>query len=382
MGHEASGQDLGLPKAGEDEEWDALSDKLQQLQQTDRRRTLKRLSLMFQEDMEPAGQPPGGAAALNLGENVAAHDASHRGQVTSVTVEQSERKLPRFSGAERPKQGEVSFKRWQRAANRLLEETDVSEEVKKRSVLRSLQDTADDIADLHRDKTAKDIFDVMVVQYGWMIDGDDLLVEFYNILQGDKQSTSEYVSDLFVQLGEVVNLKGLEATNMPKVLLKQFIRGTHDEDMLLKLRLEDKVNNPPQFPELIASIRREECKRTERKLRHKKQARAHAAVVKEEEREDPEVRSLRQRVSELEAVAARYEEPEPDPPSTAPTPEMAMLQQRLAAVEKKLTGKRGFVFCYRCGEDAHLATECVNAPNKALVDQKVAERRKLRGQKN
>ena len=38
---------------------------------------------------------------------------------------------------------------------------------------------------------------------------------------------------------------------MAKALLKQFIRGTTDKEMLTKLRLEDKVDRLPPFPILL-----------------------------------------------------------------------------------------------------------------------------------
>ena len=58
----------------------------------------------------------------------------------------------------------------------------------------------------------------------------------------------------------------LELAQMPKVLLKQFIRGTTDDEMVNKLKLEDRLENPPEFPDLIGSIHREESKRTECRL--------------------------------------------------------------------------------------------------------------------
>ena len=199
-----------------------------------------------------------------------------------------------------------------------------------------------------------------------------MLVDLYQLLQGQKQTASEYLSILFVELGEVVKYDGLAVDQMAKALLKQFIRGTTDEEMLTKLRLEDKVDRPPPFPDLISSIRREESKRTERKLWHKKQAKAQAAVIKQEV-EEPEVVRLRQRVAELESAAAE----KPSQPSVPELP--SEMQQRMVNLERKVPMVRiRNIFCYRCGEDAHLATDCQNPPNKKLVEQKVAEHRKRR----
>ena len=34
-------------------------------------------------------------------------------------------------------------------------------------------------------------------------------------------------------------------------------------------------------------------------------------------------------------------------------------------------------FCYKCGQDNHIATNCTNPPNKDLVREKVDARKKL-----
>ena len=211
-----------------------------------------------------------------------------------------------------------------------------------------------------------------------------MLVEFYKKYQNDKQTASDYFSDLFVEIGEEMKYGGLNVADMPKVLLKQFISGTLDEELLIKLRLEDKVDNPPPFLTVLASIRREECRRTERKLRHRKQARVDAVIIPDAEdksREvDAEIKQLRQRLAELETGGTQSEKIKTEIEDSSSF--FVQLQQRVAAVENQLSGTKCFVFCYRCGEDAHLATACTNMPNKELVDQKVAERRKTRKGKN
>ena len=180
------------------------------------------------------------------------------------------------------------------------------------------------------------------------------------------------MSKLFVELGEVVKHGGLGIGDMSRVLLKQFIRNTTDEDMLLKLRLDDKLSDPPAFPDFIASVRKEESRRTERRLRQKKSARSQAASVEQVEEPDPEVIRLQKRVAELEAAAVnKVEVQQPQPEG-----EVAHLQQRVAMLEQRLAQVNRSVFCYRCGEDGHKATVCNNKPNEGLVQQKVSERRR------
>ena len=387
----------GLPPSAEHDDFDELRERFEKLSKQDRRRTIQRLSRMYEED-ESGEHLDSRDKDIPL-----SHDQNFENvhvplpqvaasNVSQITVEQSDKKLPRFSGSAKLTQGEVSYRRWQRAATRIVEEN-IPEAQKKKALLKSLQGRADDIADLHRGKTSNEILDVLEKHYGSTVDGDELLIEFYQILQSDKQTASEYLSLLFVELGEVVKFGGLDMGRMSKTLLKQFVRGTQDEEMLNKLRLEDKLDNPPSFPDLICSIRREESKRTERRLRHKKQARLQAASVKSEVPAD-EMLSLQQRLADLEAVSSRVDrEPEPQdapstsiaprsepqPPVPAPPSELVQLQQRMAHMERQFSTVRNRnIFCYRCGEDAHMATDCQNPPNKKLVQEKADARRKRR----
>lgn len=349
-----------------------LRDRFEKLQEKDRRRTLDRLSLLY------CAENPSNTTA-------ASQEAGAQAQatVTNVVVENSsDKKLPRFSGSDKLGQGEVSYRRWQRAANRLKDETATTEEQKKKAILRSLVGEADDIADLNRQKSVSQIIDILDKKYGNMIDGEDLLIEFYQIFQKEKQYASDYVSELYVELGDVVKYGGLTIDNLDKTLLKQFLRGCSDEELLTKLRLEDKVDSPPTFPDLIACIRREEARRTARRLRSRKQAKVHAVTLEQAESgvSGTELAQVQHRMAELEATASQVRS-SPQPASQGSSqveiqPELVQLQQRMAEVEKKLNTVRNTnVFCYRCGQDFHLATECENKPNKELVQQKVQLRK-------
>ena len=142
-----------------------------------------------------------------------------------------------------------------------------------------------------------------------------------------------------------------------RTILGQFIRGINGEELLNKLRLEDLVDSPPSFPDLLAAVRREESRRTERRLRHKKQAKAQMSIVSDRSVEEvsgvkqpqfTEVHQLQQKVKELEKQVNSFSQ------------------------EKKVN-RRGFG--YRCGLDGHFATECENKINKSLVEEKAQARR-------
>ena len=85
-----------------------------------------------------------------------------------------------------------------------------------------------------------------------------------------------------------------------------------------------------------------------------------------------EILRLQQRLAALEASSG----PVTPVPAPAVSPDMLQIQQRVAQLETQV---RSSVFCYRCGEDRHLATDCKNPPNKKLVSEKVEARRKRKG---
>ena len=125
--------------------------------------------------------------------------------------------------------------------------------------------------------------------------------------------------------------------------------------MLSKLRLEEKIGSPPNYPDLLAVVCREESRRTERKLRYRKQVKSQVVTV-----ETPVVEK-KQQVSK----------------------EVIQLQQRFVELEKQINirsnpGDSNRVrrsFCYRCGSEGHYATECENAVNKCLVEERAKARK-------
>jgi len=141
---------------------------------------------------------------------------------------------------------------------RIVEDTEISSAHKKRIVLQSLQGKAEDSIDLHRDQSVDQILGILDKLYGSVADGSDLLADFYHQFQEKGQTSSEYLSNLFVLLSEVVKCETVSRAEMPKILLGQFIRGIDDEELLSKLRLEEKIGSPPNYPDLLAVVRREE----------------------------------------------------------------------------------------------------------------------------
>ena len=166
--------------------------------------------------------------------------------------------------------------------------------------------------------------------------------------------------DSTVKLCEVVTHEGLDMiqVQVPEELVHQFKRGTTDEDMLLKLRLDDLHPGAMDYPSLIARVRREEGRRTERRLRLRK-VRSNTLSATPEVAEHSDVRPVNDASTEVEALRKRVAELEAKQDVNA-------LAQRVKHLETSV-GKSP-MFCFQCGTDGHVAYDCTNSPNKELVE--------------
>ncbi len=320
-----------------------IKDRVEALSARDKERAMRRLSQLYQT-------PQGNGLVQEATANT-----------TTIVVDKLfEQKLPRFSGSPKLGSGEVSIQKWYRAASRLLDDPAITDNVKKSLIFKSLLGLAEDIADLHSDRSPKDIVELLKVQFGGLRDGEDLLIEFHQHIQQPNESAADFLSSLFVELGEVQNNGGIDVSDMEKTLLKQFIRGSSDEELLTKLRLDDKLNDPPSFPEFICLVRKEENRRIEKRLRAKKLARSQQVNPSA----DSELEQLRKELAEMKVQLA----------STA-----ALKEATVQAQQTRRVSNRHF-YCFRCGEDDdHMAYDCTNPPNKKLVEQKFAQKRQNQG---
>ena len=342
-----------------------LADRIRTLNEDDKKRYMRRLTYLYGTgDVETPGKHPIAHIAENA-ESAALIDA----QKINVTLD-SDKKLPRFSGG-KPQHGEVTFRKWFRCADRLLQDPNLSNDQIKKQIFRSLQGDAEEIAEINREKTGDELVDLLDKTYGSMVDGEELLIEFYQNLQTTKQPlASDYLNHLYIELGEVKKFNGISPELFDKTLLKQFNRGCTDEELILKLRLDEKINEPPTYPDLISSIRKEEAVRAGKKARRKTVARVQSCVEESPNAANSEVDQLKTRIAELELKGKEHE------PLT-PQPDVIQLQQRLSSLEDKFKQvKNNHIFCYRCGKDFHVATDCRNEPNKELVREKVELRKK------
>ena len=285
-----------------------------------------------------------------------------------VLLDATPRKIKNFSGNSKPGPGEADYRHWRRAAQRILDDRDISRNRKQTILLQSLTGKAEDCIDLMQNAAPEQILKVLDATFGSINDGQELLIDYYQLNQGVNETISEYLTRLYVKLCEVVTHDGIDMMQVSEELVRQFKRGTTDEDMLLKLRLDDLHPGATDYPSLIARVRREEGRRTERRLRLRKvRSNTLSATPDVTEHNDAkpltgtssEVEALRERVAELEAVQ-----------------DVSALAQRVKHLETRVC--KSPMFCFRCGKDGHVAYDCTNSPNKELVEEKRAARRHKR----
>lgn len=356
-----------LPSVEEMEEMDLL-DRLRRLPTAARRRTLGAFYSEYVPDVPNTSMLQESSHRTTQGYQPEVPKDKEK----TIYVNTQGRKLKVFSGEKKPRSGEQDYRQWRRSAVRILEDEELSDSRKKKIILDSLQGKADDIVDFHRDENVSQILKILDANYKNLVDGDDLLADFYQMFQEESQNASDFLSDLYVELVEVVKEGGTSLLQSEKLLMKQFVRGCRDDSLVTKLELEKRFNNPIQFPELMSMVRREEARRTERKLRLKKSAQSRAATA-----ENVEFLQLQGKVLELESKCQSMQL------NVAADSETVQLQQRISKLEEELekVRKHSF-FCYKCGIDNHIASECKNAPNKPLVRLKLEQRQAGKGSEN
>ena len=247
-----------------------------------------------------------------------------------VVVNNFAPKMPNFTGSTSSRGDD--YKKWRRAAKLILDDTEISNNRKKVLILQSLTDDAGEAIQLSLNDDLHTILKFLDDVYGCTDDASDLLADFYQLYQLPSQTCAQYMMLLYVKLCDIVTLGGLLKTELCRTLLRQFIRGTRDDTLLLKLRIEDLIDDPPDFSGVLFKVRQEEASRAARNLRLKQASNTHATL------EEP------QQVDTVGAVVQA-----PDDFCSSPS------------------------FCYRCGDDSHLAYDCDNMPNQEVVSRMVTE---------
>ena len=304
----------------------------------------------------------------------------------------SSRRLKIFSGKDVPAGGELQYSTWRLQAKQLVD-SDKSESEKRRILIDSVVAPAvENLSPLIEcGGTAKDMLDLLDGVYGSVVDPYELKAQIHSCIQDKSELASKYLQRLYQKVNEARRQGALDAQEVDQVLLKQFMYGLHDEELILQLGLK----NPLPFTELIQKVRKEEARRSRRKVNSgnssaSKDAKCNNMDVTTVPDDDPMAAAIRSIQDKLEAqqlalqsFQQQFSGAQGNTPRSGTTPPTSDSQQpkRRKAKPKsdsdtKVNEFKGW--CYNCGLDGHKKSTCRLPSNP----QKVMERLQARGSRS
>lgn len=357
----------------------------------------------------------------------------------SVHTPPTQTKIRTFSGRLPRPNGEVDYETWHTQVDLLLSDPSLTDAHKVRKILESLLSPAAEVVKPLGVTAAPSAYVTQLDSaFGVVEDGEELFTAFLGSNQNSGEKPSAFLNRLHSFLTRVISRGGASAANVNELLLKQFIRGCWDQSLIISLQLEAKKNIPPSFTELLLMLRIEEDRRLAKLDRMKKhlgatKAAAHAhsifgmpafdhTPVTNPTTAENETLNLEKKINKLtKQVEELSQKPKNTTPNDNPpvnlnpvkpktdktikleskieelTKQVQMLAQNqrfstrterpesnesLAVNTKhprtpaKIPGMPRAWFCFKCGEDNHIAALCTNDPNPTLVREKNAELKK------
>lgn len=314
-------------------------------------------------------------------------------------------KLRPFSGKVPCPNFEVDYDTWRNSIECHLADPTVSSAQLVRRIVDSLLPPAATVVKSlgpHANPTA--FLDLLDSAYATVEDGDELFAQFLSVNQNSGEKPSNYLQRLQTLLNRIVKMKTISSQDSDKQLLKQFCRGCWNNVLINNLQLERRKDNPPTFPEFLLLLRTEEDKQTAKANRMKQHlgfqkpkaqaaAQVHEAFL-EDTYESPQsfssqpqaMKQLQKQIVELQAQITALSSPKPQVSAAnkpAKKKEKDIKYKEKSANKKttppKLTSEATTEtvkpkpkpwYCFRCGEDGHIATSCNDPPNPTLVSAK------------
>lgn len=233
--------------------------------------------------------------------------------------------------------------------------------------------------------------------YGLVEDGEEIFARFLNTHQNTGEKVSEYLQRLQVLLTTAAQRGGVRSSETGKHLLRQFRRGCWDQSLILALQSELNSDTAPDFSDFLLQLRTEEDRRAakfDRMNRHfggvKAKSSVHMQLVPDMSSTHDvntsvlqtyitETEDLRKQVTELkmqlnkkkeQRIQKHAEKRNPTLNASASITPVTVQAQQMAPKPRPKPW-----FCFKCGNDGHIARECEGPPNKILVDQKYKELR-------
>lgn len=313
-------------------------------------------------------------------------------------------KVRPFSGKVPCPNFEVDYETWRNSIECHLADPTVSSAQLVRRIVDSLLPPAVSVVkSLGYQANPKAFLDLLDSAYATVEDGDELFAQFLNVNQNSGEKPSNYLQRLQTLLNRIVKMKTILPQDSDKQLLKQFCRGCWSNVLINNLQLEQRKKNPPTFPEFLLLLRTEEDKQTAKANRMKQhlgfqKPKAQVAVQVHEaymgdtydppqsfSSEQPAMKRLQKQIVELQAQIAALSSSKQQ---TSPTNKSVKKKEKEKRQEKpvnkktstsKLTSEATSTtvrskprpwYCFSCGEDGHIATNCDDPPNPTLVSAK------------
>ncbi|XP_062983830.1 paraneoplastic antigen Ma1 homolog [Elgaria multicarinata webbii] len=295
------------------------------------------------------------------------------------------RRLRIFSGRNPPGPGEEEYGAWIQHVKVMMQDWQVPEAEKRRRLTESLRGPALEVVhSLMTTDPRVDVqacLDALEYTFGSMESAKDLLCRFHTTMQKEGEKLSVYVQRLEKILQQLIRKGGLTPGQMDKERVAQVLKGTLcDELLLVNIRMREQQEEPPTFSQLMKEIREEEEKQAIKAACRRKgptrsasspSAVSFPTMANEPPAELDEPVAVFQSVERSSGLKVQkgtqrrdLQGPKPAPPATP--------QGR---------GGKTF-FCYKCGNDGHIAIRCRNEENSTLVLQQLRSTWENQGNEN
>ncbi|XP_038141331.1 uncharacterized protein LOC119783754 [Cyprinodon tularosa] len=322
------------------------------------------------------------------------------------------RRLRTYSGISPTPAGEESLDNWLEQATLLVEEGECSDKEKRRRILESLKGPAFEIIQAVRltqpDASPHEYIKAIVSIFGMVESPEEQYLSFRALHQRPDERLSEFLRRIERSLVKVVQGGGLSVSAANSARLEQLLRGSTSELMLLQLKIRERSSNPPTFLNLLREVMEEENRQSARQshVSHLRPQRVRTIQAeKEKEISSPSRIELQAQIQELRAQLEQTAQPLTEESINDPKEkqnqkheaksELQSLRKQVKALENKMcamavkyttdpskehtqqpyrckvvpghkpTHSRGSspkdsneFFCYRCGENGHIATRC------------------------
>ena len=316
------------------------------------------------------------------------------------------RRLRVFSGRASFPQGENDYESWAYQVDQ-LRHSELGEVGQRRIILQSLTHPALGlIRSLGRSPSIQHILDVTEVVYGPSADCHTLLLKFHDSLQGTDETATCYLQRLQRLLRRVVDSGEIAGENEFRDLLRQFCRGSYEDQLITNLCLESAPDRFDDFCGLLAAVRNEEIRRNDKSARlarvQKSKTKAvaltetvglqHSPASNGQRSSKPDEQSLQKTLTDalalqteaiitgIKALGLGHGNGE----TIAEKPTEGAHGKRSQAdasgeshtgIYQQKTQRRPF-YCYNCGRDGHMRQTCNNPTDIDLVQRRLSGQKK------